>query len=116
IVGFLLLIVIGVLVKGVLYWQHHRGRREAFANYARLERALQDPENRAAALAELAELLKQLALTAFPGAKARTLTGPPSWHFLDQNRRASQLNHDFSEVLVTPQSTEGAGEVKGGWK
>jgi len=112
IVGLLLLIVIGLLVKGVLTWQHNRSRREAFANYARLQKALQDPANRAAALAELAELLQQLALTAFPSAKVRTLTGPASWHFLDQNRPASLLNPNFSDVLVTHKAQKAQGKSK----
>ena len=111
-IGCLLLLVIGLLVKGFIHWQHNRSRRDALANYARLEKALQDPANRPAALAELAELLQQLALTAFPGAKVRTLSGLASFQFPVRNRPASQLNQDFSEVRATIKAQTAQGKPK----
>jgi len=101
--GFLLLIIICFVVKGALHWQQNRSRREALAHYARLEKALQDPANRAAALAELAEIFKQVALTTFPRAKATTLPGSASVQFRDPNCPAGRLTHGLGERVATYQ-------------
>jgi hypothetical protein len=79
-----LLIVLVLLVRGFIHWQRNRYRREALAEFRRLERRLHDPAQRVAALTALAALLKRVALTAYPRGEVASLTGAMWFDFLDR--------------------------------
>jgi hypothetical protein len=95
VLGFVLVLLLFVAFRVFVRWQHNRYRREALAELARAEAALQTPERRASILLALAELLKRTALTAFPREQVATLTGPEWFAFLDGTARGSS----FSEAL-----------------
>jgi hypothetical protein len=84
ILGTVLALLLVLLVRSFLHWQRNRYRREALAELARQEKALRDPNQRAATLATLAELLKRAALSAWPREGVASLTGSAWQDFLDR--------------------------------
>jgi Domain of unknown function (DUF4381) len=89
-----------LILRSVIHWQRNRYRREALAEFVRQEKFLADPFRRAAALAALAELLKRVALTAFPRAKVAALTGPAWFDFLDRTGSTTMFASDFGPILA----------------
>lgn len=82
--GALTILVLAAGVWGLIVWQRQRYRREALAEWRRQEPLLHDPNRRAAALANLAELLKRTTLAVFPREQVASLTGPAWLAFLDR--------------------------------
>ncbi|MDG9925681.1 MULTISPECIES: DUF4381 domain-containing protein [unclassified Pseudomonas] len=81
-------------------WRRDRYRREAIARLAEIERALGDDARRLAALRELPELLKRVALSMPDRPQVATLHGSAWQHFLQQ-RSPTPLPEDFSHHLAT---------------
>ncbi|WP_250464125.1 MULTISPECIES: DUF4381 domain-containing protein [unclassified Caballeronia] len=72
-------------LAGWFAWRRHersRYRREALAELARIEAKLADEASRAAALAEIAPLIKRTALAAAPRGQVAALTGATWLAFL----------------------------------
>ena len=90
--GLLFLLLLVLVVRSLLHWQHNRYRREALAELARHESALVNPAWRADALSAMAELLKRAALSAFPREQVATLTGPAWFAFLDRTGRTAAFS------------------------
>jgi hypothetical protein len=78
--GFAALVLLALLVSGFLRWQHNRYRREALAELDRLSSG-----SEAAELQTLAELLKRVALSAWPRQQVAGLTGQDWFVFLDHS-------------------------------
>ena len=97
--GFLLFLMLVLVLRSLLRWQHNRYRREALAELARHESALVDPARRADALSAMAELLKRAALTAFPRGQVATLTGPAWFAFLDRAGRTASFSAGCGATL-----------------
>ena len=85
-VAFALMVL---LVRCLVHWLHNRYRREALAEIASHEAALADATLRAAAIASIAELLKRVALSAFPRGTVASLHGPEWLSFLDRTARST---------------------------
>ena len=84
ILGIVLVLLLALVVRSFLLWQHNRYRREALTELRRHESSLNDPARRAETLSAIAELLKRVALTAFPREQVAALTGPAWFSFLDK--------------------------------
>jgi len=97
--GFILIVVVALVVRGIIRWQHNRYRREALAELHHLGSDLKLPEQRAPALLALAGLLKRTALTAFPREQVATLTGTPWFEFLDRTGRGTTFRDGLGAVL-----------------
>ncbi len=98
-ISFVLILVFVFVLKARIHWQRNRYRREALAELARQENALRNPQQRAAALAALAELLKRAALSTFPRAQVATLTGVDWFQFLDRTGRMSAFTQGSGAIL-----------------
>jgi hypothetical protein len=99
VLGLIGVILLTALIKGFVRWQGNRYRREALAELARQETALQNAELRGAALLGLAELLKRTAVTAFLREDIATLTGPKWFAFLDHTSRSSGFRDALGAML-----------------
>jgi hypothetical protein len=99
VLGFFSLVAAGLLVRWLLHWQHNRYRREALAELALQEGMLRDPAKRATALGAVAELLKRVALTAFPRRRVATLTGKAWFDFLDRTGRTTCFAQGRGTIL-----------------
>lgn len=97
--GLIVVVLLAALVKALIRWQHNRYRREALAELARQEAALENPERRPRALLGLAELLKRTAVTAFRREDVATLTGPKWFEFLDHTARGSNFREALGALL-----------------
>lgn len=89
-----------LILRSFIHWQRNRYRREALAEFARQEEFLHDPFRRATALATLAELLKRVALTAFPRDQVAALTGRAWFDFLDRTGSTTMFASDFGPILA----------------
>ena len=98
--GLALLAVIAIITWLFLRWRRNRYRREALRELSTLAARWQSDGDDAAYLRSLQELLKRVALTAFPREQVASLTGEAWLQFLD----SSTNSHDFSigetEVLI----------------
>ena len=99
VLGLMVVVLLAALIAGLIRWQHNRYRREALAELARHEMALQNTELRSPALLSLAELLKRTAVTAFPREDVATLTGPKWFAFLDDTARGSRFRDALGATL-----------------
>ena len=99
VLGLLVVMLLAALITGLIRWQHNRYRREALAELARQEVALQNADLRSPALLSLAELLKRTAVTAFPREDVATLTGPKWFEFLDYTARGSRFHDALGAML-----------------
>ncbi len=97
--AIILILSVVFILRSVIHWQRGRYRREALAEFARQEKLLGDPFRRATALAALAELLKRVALTAFPRDQVAALTGPAWFDFLDRTGSTTMFASDFGPIL-----------------
>jgi len=98
-IAFVIIVLLTVLIKGFIRWQHNRYRREALAELARQEAALENAELRSPALLALAELLKCTALTAFRREQVATLTGAKWFAFLDHTARGLKFSDGLGSML-----------------
>lgn len=92
VLGFLVVLAVVLLVRGFIRWQRNRYRREALAEWARLDLVLHDPARRVTVLACLARLLKRTALTAYSRAEVAGLSGPAWYAFLDRTGRTTAFS------------------------
>ena len=99
VLGLMIVMLLATLITGLMRWQHNRYRREALAELARHEMALQNTELRSPALLSLAELLKRTAVTAFPREDVATLTGLKWFEFLDDTARGSRFRDTLGATL-----------------
>jgi hypothetical protein len=74
-----------LLLRALMRWQRNRYRREALAELAKLEASAGKSGPGPAELLGVAELLKRVALTAWPRDRVATLTGPDWFAFLDRS-------------------------------
>jgi hypothetical protein len=81
----LILLLASLWVHGsVRHFSENRYRRLALVDLSAIERTLQQPEARAAALAALPGLLKRTALSGFPRVEVAALSGRDWLAFLDE--------------------------------
>lgn len=99
VLGLMVVMLLAASITGLIRWQHNRYRREALAELARQEVALQNADLRSPALLSLAELLKRTAVTAFPREDVATLTGPKWFEFLDYTARGSRFRDALGAML-----------------
>ena len=99
VLGLLVVMLLAALITGLIRWQHSRYRREALAELARQEVALQNADLRSPALLSLAELLKRTAVAAFPREDVATLTGLKWFEFLDYTARGSRFHDALGAML-----------------
>ena len=98
-IGALLVVGVYTAVRGVIHWQRNRYRREALAEWRRHEGRLSSPETRITAIAQLAELLKRAAVSAFPREQVASLTGNAWLDFLDRSAAMSGFRSDVGTLL-----------------
>jgi hypothetical protein len=98
----LALVLLGGLLWAARYywqWQRDRYRREALARLKQLQPLLAEPSQQVAALRQLPELLKRVALS-MPGRPAVGSLGASDWQaFLERTSRAP-LPEDFARQLA----------------
>lgn len=99
VIGLILAILLVGLLRAFSRWQRNRYRREALAELARYEAALQDPQRRAAALAAVAALLKRTALSAWPRAQVAPLNGAAWVSFLARTGGAASFDTEAGALL-----------------
>jgi len=99
VLGLMVVMLLAALITGLIRWQHNRYRREALAELARQEAALENPERRPSVLLDCAELLKRTAVTAFPREDVATLTGLKWFEFLDNTARGSRFRDALGATL-----------------
>ena len=99
VLGLMVVMLLAALITGLMRWQHNRYRREALAELARQEAALENPERRPSVLLDLAEILKRTAVTAFPREDVATLTGLKWFEFLDDTARGSRFRDALGTML-----------------
>lgn len=99
VLGFLLLAAIALGLQAFIDWQRNRYRREALAELARQEAVLADPARRLVAVAAIAELVKRVALTAWPRERVAGLTGPAWTEFLQLSVETKNNSSGFGELL-----------------
>jgi hypothetical protein len=97
--GLLLFLGIAFAIHALLQWQRNRYRREALAELSRQESALFDAAQRAKALASLAELLKRVALTAWPRSEVASITGDAWSNFLDRTGGTTAFSRSLGSIL-----------------
>jgi hypothetical protein len=91
VLGAALVVLLALLVRAFIRWQHNRYRREALAELERHETVLENPDRRAANLLALAELMKRTAITAYSREKVAALTGADWFAFLDRSAQSSSF-------------------------
>ncbi|HEY7119565.1 MAG TPA: DUF4381 domain-containing protein [Tepidisphaeraceae bacterium] len=98
-IGILLALALYAAIRAFIHWQQNRYRREALAACRAQTALLADPSARAAALSELAVLLKRAALSAFPRPQVAALTGPAWLSFLDRTAAMHGFNSQTGALL-----------------
>jgi len=99
VLGFVFILILILAVRGFIRGQHNRYRREALAEFARLEPGLNVIGQRGAALLALSELLKRTALTAFSREAVATLTGARWFDFLDRTATGANFSGGLGMML-----------------
>ena len=99
VLGALLVLFALVVLRAFLHWQRNAYRREALAEWHRLESQLHDPGKRASVLAGMAELLKRTALSVWPREKVAALTGPMWYTFLDRTGAIAGFSSGYGAML-----------------
>jgi len=82
--SLLALAALVLAVRRFVRWQRNRYRREALAELRRIEKQLGSPENKGAALLDLSELLKRVAITAYGRTDVARLAGNDWFAYLDK--------------------------------
>lgn len=100
----LLLVLLALLcawgVWRYLRWRRDRYRREALVRLDELTQALETPERRIAALRELPQLLKRVALSMPAGGESAARLGGEEWQAFLQRHSSAPLPDDFSRRLA----------------
>ncbi len=100
--------VIGLILLAVACWfygrlrrfRKNRYRRLALEELAVIKQELQQPENRAKALAEIPVLLKRTALSAFPRSEVASLSGERWLAFLDKTIGGKDFTEGEGRLLT----------------
>jgi hypothetical protein len=100
VMALVIVILLTVMIKGLIRWQHNRYRREALAEVTRQEMMLKNPDLRNRALLGLSELLKRTAMTAFGREQVATLTGPKWFDFLDHTAKGLSFTDAVGPMLA----------------
>lgn len=99
----LAIIMVAVLVGLAIRWAYHhrsnRYRREALAELEVVYRTVQSPGNRAAALENMAVLIKRVALISFGRSKVASLSGDPWRRFLADVGRTEALTPEIRRLM-----------------
>ncbi|MDW6022885.1 DUF4381 domain-containing protein [Mesorhizobium sp. BAC0120] len=99
----LALFLLALAALALWRWLHHRRvnryRREALAELALLERQIDRPEQRSAAVRALPELLKRVALAAWPRGEVASLTGERWVEFLKDNAGGAPVPAELVTLL-----------------
>lgn len=99
VIGFVCVLLLVVAVRAFIRWQHNRYRREAVAELARQQAALDNAEQRPRAIAALAELLKRTALSAWPRETVASLNGAAWFAFLDRTGGTDRFSAEAGPLL-----------------
>lgn len=100
----LALVLVWLIAALLLTWQRHRHnayRREGLALLQQIAPGLHAPENRGVALQELGELLKRVALNAFPREEVAALSGADWLAFLDRTAGGSAFVSGPASIIAT---------------
>jgi len=108
--ALLSVLVLVALVRGFAHRQRNRYRREALARLHRLERTSHGGGRTDEILLGLAELLKRVAVTAYPREQVAGLTGAEWFAFLDRTGRTR-----FAGGLGQALEQSNYGVREGGW-
>jgi hypothetical protein len=99
VLGFALVLILVLALRGWWHWQRNRYRREALAELGRQESALFDVHRRVSALVSLAELVKRAALSGWPRGEVASLTGSAWMAFLDRTGGTSAFSQGPGAIL-----------------
>ncbi|MCB1007739.1 MAG: DUF4381 domain-containing protein [Acidobacteria bacterium] len=97
--GLLLVALLALAARRIRRHVRDRYRREALAECAALLPRLDDENERAAALAAMAAILKRTALAAWPRPEVASLAGRPWVEFLRQNAGRARLDEPIAALL-----------------
>jgi hypothetical protein len=97
--GALLVAAVVLAFRWVRRYLANRYRREALDECAALEASLESESGRAAALAELAVLLKRTALSAWPRAEVASLSGAAWIDFLRRHGGRARVDEPMARLL-----------------
>jgi hypothetical protein len=97
--GALLVAALALAIRRVRRHVANRYRREALEECAVLEASLESAGRRAAALAELAVLLKRTAVTAWPRAEVASLSGLAWTSFLRRHGGRARVDEPIARLL-----------------
>lgn len=97
--AFAAIAILWAAIAWFVRWQRDAYRREALAEWKRINLLLAEPERRVAALSELAALLKRTAITVFPRAEVAALTGEAWRTFLNRSASMSGFTTPAGERL-----------------
>lgn len=95
--GILTVAAVFLAARAFSRWQKNRYRREALAEYHKLLPRLAN--DRTAALAQMAVLVKRTAISAFPRAEVASLTGKDWLVFLDHSAGMKEFSPESASVL-----------------
>lgn len=98
----LALLLLWLSAMGLLWllrYRKNRYRREALVMLQGIEPQLQADNSRAAALAEVAQLLKRTALTAYPRREVAELSGDEWLAFLDRSGNTTSFSRGAASVI-----------------
>lgn len=98
--GLILLAILLLTIRWARRFAANRYRREALKQCAQLENVLDDDNGRAAALAELATLLKRTALSAWPRADVASLSGQEWIDFLRLHGPGADMDDTLAQLLA----------------
>lgn len=98
--GLAAALVIWLVVRAIRHHRANRYRVEALADLAALESRLSDPGQRSAALGAMPELVKRVALAAWPRSDVAELSGQPWIDFLRVHAGRAGLNDEAAMLLA----------------
>lgn len=99
IAGLLLVIIAGAAWRSWRGYRANRYRREALHACAAIERRMADPALRWSGLADIAELLKRVALAAYPREQVAGLTGDAWWRFLEMGTGPTGSGNEMRVIM-----------------
>lgn len=97
--GLLLLFVAAVAWRSWRGYLGDRYRWEALQACAAIERRMSDPALRWSGLADLGELLKRVALAAYPREQVAALTGDAWWRFLEMGTGRTGFENEIRTIM-----------------
>lgn len=108
VVVFVVVWVVALLGMYLIHRRRNAYRRQALHILGQLRPRLADPQQRAAAVAELADLLKRTALAGFPRHEVASLTGQAWLAFLDGTGGGSGFSDGPGRVIASVPFEPGA--------